>query len=240
MSIPHLKLHLRPHNHRSLTLVRKTTWNARSILTAIGKQSEIPIYVGASKALHRPPLHAATDIHGESGLDGTDLLPQPLVAADTSISAVEAMARALRREPVGTAWVVATGGLTNVSSLFAVHPDLAGHVKGVSLMGGAVGGGFTSAVRGSVNGVERIGNWTPFAEFNIIVDPEAAASLFGNPELAPKLTMVPLDVTHQVLATPEVRALLLGGKTGQGGDKGKTTLRRMLVDLLMFFAETYQ
>ena len=146
------------------------------------------------------------------------------------------MGRALRAEPAGTAWVVATGGLTNVAALFAAFPDLARHVRGVSLMGGAVGGGFTSAVTGQVDGVERIGNWTQFAEFNIIVDPEAAAALFGNAELAPKLTMVPLDVTHQVLATPEVQARLLGGKDGEG----KTKLRRMLVDLLLFFAETYR
>ena len=150
------------------------------------------------------------------------------------------MGRALRAEPAGTAWVVATGGLTNVAALFAAFPDLARHVRGVSLMGGAVGGGFTSAVTGQVDGVERIGNWTQFAEFNIIVDPEAAAALFENPELARKLTMVPLDVTHQVLATADVQTLLLCGQDGQGGGKGKTKLRRMLVDLLMFFAETYR
>ncbi len=66
-------------------------------------------------------------------------------------------------------------------------------------MGGAVGGGFTSAVSGEVDGIERIGNWTQFAEFNIVVDPEAAAALFDNRPLASKMTMIPLDVTHLVL-----------------------------------------
>lgn len=64
---------------------------------------------------------------------------------------------------------------------------------------------------------------------------------------------MPLDVTHLVLARQDVQELLL-----YGGDKavldnskvesvetteqrkGKTTLRTMLVELLMFFAKTYR
>ncbi|KAF6835175.1 uridine nucleosidase, partial [Colletotrichum musicola] len=45
--------------------------------------------------------------------------------------------------------------------------------------------------------------------------------------------------SHQVLATEEVRELLLYGKDGEKTGRGKTTLRQMLVELLMFFAKTY-
>ncbi|KAK3341436.1 Inosine/uridine-preferring nucleoside hydrolase domain-containing protein [Lasiosphaeria hispida] len=219
--------------------LEKTTLNASSILTAIGKAHEIPVYVGASHALYRPAMHAPTDIHGESGLDGTELLPKPLVPAITTMSAIDAAAAALKAEAPGTAWVVATGAFTNAAALFLAHPDLVGHVRGLSLMGGAIGGGFTRAVMGNVDGVPRIGNWTQFAEFNVLADPEAAASIFGTAALAAKTTLIPLDVTHLVLTTHEVRDLLLYGPSGPREGEGKTTLRVMLVELLMFFAKTY-
>ncbi|CRK18338.1 hypothetical protein BN1723_002478 [Verticillium longisporum] len=103
----------------------------------------------------------------------------------------------------------------------------------------------TSAPKGSrlaegyVGDEERIGNYTPWAEFNIIADPEAAAFLCDDPVISPKLTFIPLDLTHQVLATEHVRDLLLYGEGGPKTGAGKTTLRQMLVELLMFFAKTY-
>lgn len=73
-------------------------------------------------------------------------------------------------QAVGTAWVVATGALTNVALLFATFPELVQHIKGMSIMGGAIGGGFTDAPVGFVKGEgERFGNHTRFAEFNIYV-----------------------------------------------------------------------
>ncbi|KAH8890807.1 Inosine/uridine-preferring nucleoside hydrolase [Thozetella sp. PMI_491] len=219
--------------------LENTTLNAGSILTAIGKAREITVYPGANKALYRPHMHPPTDIHGESGLDGTKLLPKPLVPADDTVPAIDAAAAALKAETPGTAWVVATGAFTNAAALFMKYPELVGHIKGLSLMGGAIGGGFTSAIMGVVDGVPRSGNWTQYAEFNILADPEAAASLFDNKELAGKTTLIPLDLTHQVLATKEVQDLLLYGPGGEKTGTGKTTLRVMMVELLFFFAMTY-
>lgn len=198
----------------------------------------MPLYIGEGKALERAALHAPTDIHGITGLDGTDLLPTPECAPST-VPAVEAMAAALKAEAPGTAWIVATGTLTNVGALFRKHPELPGHLKGLSLMGGAIGDNFSDAPMGKVNGKIRIGNWTPWAEFNIFIDPEAASEVFGHPDLKGKITMVPLDLSHQVLATPEVRNLLLYGRDGPKTGAGKSTLRTMLVELLYFFARTY-
>lgn len=149
------------------------------------------------------------------------------------------MAAALAAEAPGTAWIVATGTVTNVGALFRKHPELVAHIKGLSVMGGAIGDGFSDAPMGEVDGKPRIGNWTPWAEFNIVVDPEAAAEIFGNKEIASKTTLIPLDLTHQCLATSDVRELLLHGKGGEKGGSGKTTLRTMLVELLYFFAKTY-
>ncbi|KAI5466413.1 Inosine/uridine-preferring nucleoside hydrolase domain-containing protein [Mariannaea sp. PMI_226] len=215
-----------------------TTRNAASLLTAIGKHREIPFHVGLSKALERPALHAPTDIHGESGLDGTDLLPKPL-SEPSSVPGVEAMAEAILAQEPGTAWIVATGALTNVGAVFRKYPEVIPHIKGVSLMGGSIGDNFTDAPLGMVDGHPRIGNYTPWAEFNILVDPEAAATVFHNKEIAAKTTVVPLDLSHQVLATPDIREMLLYGRDGEKTGPGKTTLRTMLVELLYFFAKTY-
>lgn len=201
-------------------------------------------------------MHAPTDIHGESGLDGTSLLPPPSRPPITTIPAVDAAYEALIQTKPNTAWVVATGAFTNVAALFMKYPSLIQHVKGVSLMGGAIGGGFTNAVLGQVDGVPRIGNWTQFAEFNVLADPEAAQFIFSTEGLKQKTTLIPLDVTHLVLTTAEVRDLLLLGPPEKraeldedslvegefNGDKvkGKSKLRVMLVELLMFFARTYR
>lgn len=215
----------------------KTTYNATSLLTSMGKSS-IPVYAGAAKSLTRPAVHAG-DIHGDSGLDGTLLLPTPAVGP-VDKPAVEAMAEALSKIKSGGAWLVATGALTNIALLFEKYPELAAHIAGLSIMGGAVGDHFTEAVMGKVDDRERIGNWSAWAEFNILVDPEAAAALFSNPVLAAKTVLIPLDLTHLVLATKEVQALLLYGKAGGAfGATGRSTLRTMLVELLTFFAKTY-
>lgn len=141
------------------------------------------------------------------------------------------------KQPPKTAWVVATGPLTNVALLFATFPEVADHIAGLSIMGGAVGGDFTDAPKGRVKDQgERLGNKTPWAEFNIYVDPESAKSIFSHPILAPKTTLITLDLTHQCLATEAVREKLL-----YGSDRSKepSHLRRLLNEILIFFASTY-
>ncbi len=70
-------------------------------------------------------------------------------------------------------------------------------------------------------------------------DPEAAKSVFGNRALAAKTTLIPLDLTHQVLATGEVQRTLLRGTSVTEGSVAAGNLRRMFHDLLVFFAKTY-
>jgi uridine nucleosidase len=94
-----------------------------------------------------------------------------------------------------------TGCLTNAALLFNTFPDVVGHIAGLTIMGGAVGGGFTNAPMGSLEGEgERFGNWSHCAEFNIYIDPESAQSIFSNPILAAKTTIAPLDLTHQMVS----------------------------------------
>jgi hypothetical protein len=106
------------HGNASLS---RTTYNASSLLTAMGR-TEIPVYAGASIGLARPAVHAP-DIHGESGLDGTSLLPIPKIPHREE-PAVDAMAVALLNCEKGTPWLVATGALTNIAQLFDRYPDV--------------------------------------------------------------------------------------------------------------------
>ncbi|KAK5107484.1 hypothetical protein LTR62_001102 [Meristemomyces frigidus] len=222
--------------------LENTTYNTRAILTAIGREEDVRVYAGARKPLHREAAHAA-DIHGESGLDGTHSLPQPTVPAHQT-GALDTINEVLSAEPPGTAWLVATGALTNMALLFQKHPKLVHHIAGLSIMGGAIGGGFTDAPLGTIAGEgERFGNWTPYAEFNIYCDPEAAQAIFCNTALAVKIVLIPLDVTHQFLADSTVKMGLLFGGVGsiriERSIADATPVRRLFFEIVSFFAQTY-
>lgn len=157
----------------------KTLRNALRVLTLLGR-SDIPVAGGAHKPLVRE-LIIADNVHGESGLDGPDL-PEPGFEP-LPISGVELMARQLA-ESEQKVTLVPTGPLTNIALLLAGYPQLHQKIERIVSMGGAAGPG----------------NWTPAAEFNILVDPEAAQIVYqsGLP-----ITMCGLDVTHQAQVMAE-------------------------------------
>lgn len=157
----------------------KTLNNALRILTLLGRD-DIPVAAGAPKPLARE-LIIADNVHGESGLDGPKL-PDPAFAPQ-AMTGIELMAKCLRESPEPVT-LVPTGPLTNIALLLAAHPELTPKIARIVLMGGAAGAG----------------NWTPAAEFNIYVDPQAADMVFksGIP-----ITMCGLDVTHEAQVMDE-------------------------------------
>lgn len=186
----------------------KTLRNVLRMLTLL-QRSDIPVAGGALKPLIRE-LIIADNVHGESGLDGP-ALPEPGFAAQ-DCTAVELMAKVLRESPEPVT-LVATGPQTNVALLLNSHPELHAKIARIVIMGGAMG----------------LGNWTPTAEFNIFVDPEAAEIVFqsGIP-----VVMAGLDVTHQAQILAEDIERI------RGIDNPVATVVAELLDFFMEYHKT--
>lgn len=186
--------------------VDKTTLNALKVCTLANIRS-VPIARGMDRPLVRPAKHAP-DIHGESGLDGPRM-PEPDIELDQR-HAVDLIIELLLNSE-GDITLVPTGPLSNIAAAIRSEPAILPKIRAISLMGGAIG----------------LGNVTPSAEFNIHTDPEAAEIVFncGRP-----ITMIPLEVTHQALAT--------GAVTQRLREAGRP-VATFAADLLVFFADTY-
>ena len=188
--------------------LEKVTYNARAMLEA-AHAHDIPIYAGSDRPLVREQ-EVAESIHGETGLDGVEL-PVPTRPLE-DMHAVNFIVKTIMESEPGTITLVPTGPLTNIALALRMEPRIAERVSEVVLMGG----GFHE------------GNWSAVAEFNIIVDPEAAHIVFNAPW---KLTMVGLDLTHQALCTPEVQRRI---------EEIGTPLAVIVSGLMDFFRKTYQ
>ena len=158
-----------------------TARNARKICELAGRP-DIPVFAGCDRPLVRT-LVTAEHVHGKTGLDGVEL-PEPATPLQER-HAVDFIVETLRREPAGTVTLVPLGPLTNVATALRQAPDIAERIAGIVLMGGAY---------------FEVGNITPAAEFNIYVDPEAAADVF---KCGAPITVLPLDATHKALVTRE-------------------------------------
>jgi len=188
--------------------LEKVTRNARAVARIAGITG-IPFAAGAPRPLVRE-VETAPDIHGESGLDGPEL-PTPTLALD-SRHAVDLIIDTVMSHDPGTITLVPTGALTNIALAARKEPRIVDRVRRVVLMGGGY----------------HVGNWSPVAEFNIKIDPEAAHIVFN---AGWDVVMVGLDLTHQALATPDVVADI--ARIG-------TAPARFVVELLEFFGETYR
>ena len=186
--------------------LEKVTYNALRMCAAANIL--VPVAKGANDPL-AGKASAAPTIHGATALDGAEL-PEPTFDI-SPLSAVELIAK-LVSECDRKVTLIPTGPLTNIAMFLQAHPELHDRIEHISFMGGST---------------ER-GNWTPYAEFNIWADPEAADIVMrsGLP-----LIMSGLNITHQALATPEVLDRI---------SALDTKLAHTVVDLLRFFATTYR
>jgi len=156
-----------------------TTANALRIVE-LAERMDIPVRAGCPRPIMRP-LVTAPEIHGETGLAGTDL-PAP---------------RSRAQQGHGVSWLIETllgapepitvctlGPMTNLAVALIMEPRITAHIAEIVSMGGAFSGG----------------NLMPAAEFNIFVDPEAASIVLG---CGRPITLIPLDCTYQVRAVPQ-------------------------------------
>jgi purine nucleosidase len=149
----------------------QTTLNARRLLDLAGRR-DVAVAAGCADPLAGPSGYEG-EVHGRDGLG--DLVwpdPQTPLADEHAADALWRLAQA------GPLTIVAIGPLTNLAVLLERHPEAASVVERVVIMGGA----------------SFEGNVTPAAEFNIWVDPEAAARVFAAEW---PITVMPLDLTHQ-------------------------------------------
>jgi purine nucleosidase len=156
-----------------------TSKNALKALELAGRTGT-PVYAGASAPLLRP-LITAEHVHGRTGFDGYDL-PDPLTPLAAGF-APDAIVDLVMSRPPSEVTLCCIAPLTNIALAMIKEPRLAAHLREIVIMGGAFSEG---------------GNVTPAAEFNIYVDPEAAARVLA---CGAPITMIPLDCTHQALTT---------------------------------------
>jgi purine nucleosidase len=158
----------------------KTVTNALALVELAGR-SDVPVYAGSTRPMVNE-LYTAEYVHGPTGLDGADLPPPGIEPA--AGHAVDRLVELLASRDSPTT-LCTLGPLTNVALALVKEPGISANVDKIVMMGG----GFFEG-----------GNTTPAAEFNIYVDPHAAHVVFtsGIP-----IVMMPLDVTHKALTTPD-------------------------------------
>ncbi len=158
-----------------------TERNAR-IICDLADRHDVPVFAGCDRPLVRE-LVTAESIHGNTGIDGMDVV-EPVHPLQTQ-HAVDWLVETLLEADADSIVLVPTGPLTNIAAAIEKDRGVLKAVQRIVLMGGAMREG---------------GNYSPSAEFNILVDPHAADIVFG---CGRPITAFGLDVTHQVLATRE-------------------------------------
>lgn len=171
-----------------------TLRNARAICE-LAVRPGLPVYAGCDAPLEGR-LVTAENVHGATGLDGVTL-PEPTMPVQDG-HAVDFLVETLRREPAGSVTLIPIGPLTNIAAAFRQAPDVIARVGRIVMMGGAY---------------FEVGNVTPAAEFNIFVDPVAAAEVFA---AGIDLVVMPLDVTHRALTNRAwVEGMRASGRVGE-------------------------
>jgi inosine-uridine nucleoside N-ribohydrolase len=192
--------------------LEKTTKNAL-LMTSISSLESIPIIKGQE----HPILKAAQicpEIHGTSGLDTKTPFPLPAITKQPiPKKAILHLSQVLLDELAAQEQItiICTGALTNIALLLLLFPETKPAIKEIVFLGGAIG----------------LGNISPAAEFNILLDPEAAHIVL---ESKVQVVMIPIEVSHTCLVDENVlpRIQEIG-----------SVYAKYICELMLFFKHTY-
>ena len=181
-------------------------------------------------------LRTCEDTHGPQGIGYAERPAVSRTASDRS--AADAWIELTRRRP-GELVGVVIGPTTNLAYAIRRDPDLPRRLKRLVIMGGCV---------------NYPGNTTPTAEWNVLVDPEAAHEVFTafGIDGAPQPILCGLQLTERVALTPQHLARLaeaagctpieVAGVDEERGIRSRASnpIVRMLTDALRFYFEFHQ
>lgn len=156
-----------------------TKANTEKLLTLYHKTPKV--VSGSARPLLRDAINAS-DIHGETGMDGYEF-PAATIFADSSRTAVEAMHEVVSQEEQTT--LVGIGPLTDIALFLHLYPQDLTKIDRIVVMGGSLGRG----------------NYGVLSEFNFAADPEASKIVFNS---GLPIQVAPLEVGNQAKIMPEV------------------------------------
>ena len=211
--------------------VNKTYINARRTLNLIHKADKIPVYKGYSQPLIRKSV-ACPEIHGDSGLEGVDwteidkTMPKnpaleilgykdekELKSNDFFIHLHKILSNLKDDEKFN---IISTASQTNTAQYLLAFPEDAKKIRMI-----VMGGNFLT-----------VGNIAPFAEFNIMIDPESVNLILNSG--VEYIFAAPLDITHTVLINESVL-----NKIKNNVYQYSNKFYDMLEKLLLFFKDSY-
>ncbi|WP_370678044.1 nucleoside hydrolase [Pleomorphomonas sp. PLEO] len=160
--------------------LERTTYNARQVLE-LADRLDVPLHAGCDRPMRRP-LVTAEHVHGPTGLDGPSL-PVPHLPVQAK-HGVAFLIDTLHAAAPGEITLVTLGPLTNLALALVQAPSIKAGIGELVMISGSFSEG---------------GNITPSAGFNDYVAPEAVDVVLKS---GLKITMVPMDVTHQCRSTP--------------------------------------
>ncbi|CUN49859.1 nucleoside hydrolase [Clostridium perfringens] len=159
--------------------------NALKVLKLLGRL-DIPVYLGEDKPVKRE-LVTAQDTHGEDGLGETFL--EEVSSEYIRENGVDFILNTLKNQE--NVSIIALGPLTNLCRAIEKDSETFHRVKEIVSMGGAY---------------KSHGNCSPVAEFNYWVDPHGAREFLK--KFNGEFTMVGLDVTREIVLTPNLREMI--------------------------------
>ncbi|AOW74878.1 ribonucleoside hydrolase [Pediococcus acidilactici] len=158
--------------------LENVTNNAKNLLNLLGAQ--VPLIKGQAGQLVKE-LQSAPEAHGETGMAGLEFPDNDYPILEVNL--LQYMFETIMANPEKVD-IVAIGPLTNIALLLKAYPEVKTRINQICLMGG---------------GIDH-GNYSPAAEFNFYVDPEAAQIVLN---AGVKVVMAGLDVTEKSYVTRE-------------------------------------